>query len=520
MAAVLECPDHKLVIVAGSIVRLGRFESTEWLVAYGWYTWGGNRPVCGWYLSQCDNPGTMKPLQATDLDDIYMVQAFDPYPCPPTPPGVPITEEEKALYDRAFVTIDSYEDLPNLVTENLFDGKLVRVQHDINNEPAYYIWDSSQMSWLPIEFGGGSDVVPNPEGEPTEALTKISIDNTIYSIPSPLPEVEPEDAGKALIVNNQGNWEAESIPAELPSVTSQDGGKVLTVDSNGNWVANNVPNEVPTATVQDAGKIIKVNNQGSYILTTETQELPTPTVGDIGKVLTIIDDGQGGAEWGEEVPSVNDDFIVTVDISDPDNPVSDKTVAEITAAVNSGKEIYLNTINSERDFYNATRVPLEQNNEANGYYFAYHVFGDGCMWVIHVSLRNYDEPDYDSIFFEVQYYEEAIWPATTILRYPLTRVGETITLPYELTFTEIYRNLDNGVNVQFTLNNEPDVYNTYSFSNSAIDAYSFEVNNSNLIAKHIHLIPNSDGDYEETMYSPRQTLSATESQGTVTLTLQ
>ena len=518
MAAILECPEHKLSIIAGSIVRLGRFESVQWMVAYGWYTWGGNRPVCGWYLMQCDAPSTLKPLQSSDLDDIYLIE--EPVlPPPPPGPGVIITEEEKALYDRAFVTIDSYEDLPNLVTEDLFDGKLVRVQHDSNGEPAYYIWDIAQMAWLPIEFGGSSNVIPNPEGEATEVLTKISIDDTIYSIPSPLPEVDPEDAGKALIVNNQGNWDVESIPTELPAVTSQDSGKVLTVNPNGNWVANNVPNEVPAATVQDAGKIIKVNNQGSYTLADETQELPTPAIGDIGKVLTIVSDGEGGAEWSEAVPSSND-FIVTVDISDPDAPVSDKTVAEITAAANAGKEIYLNTINSIHDYYNATRVPLEQNNEANGYYFVYHVFGDGCMWVVRVTLRNHDEPDYDYVFFEVQYYEESKWPATTIVRHPLTLVGDTVTLPQELTFTEIYRNLDNRVNVQFTLNDEPDVYTTYSFSDSAIDAYSFEVNSSNLIAKHIHLVPNSDGDYEETAYSPAQSLNATESQGTVTLTLQ
>ena len=43
----IECPEHNLILYAGSIVRLGRFESIEWLVSYGWYTWGGNRPVCG-----------------------------------------------------------------------------------------------------------------------------------------------------------------------------------------------------------------------------------------------------------------------------------------------------------------------------------------------------------------------------------------------------------------------------------------------------------------------------------------
>ena len=151
MAAILECPDQHMSILAGSIVRLGRFSSIEWMVAYGWYTWGGNRPVCGWYLMQCDAPSNLKPLQAIDLDDIYII--VKPDPCPsPHPHGVHITQEEKDLYDRAFVTIDSYEDLPNLITEDLHDGKLVRVQHLEDDTAGYYIWNAEHIAWEPIDF--------------------------------------------------------------------------------------------------------------------------------------------------------------------------------------------------------------------------------------------------------------------------------------------------------------------------------------------------------------------------------
>ena len=56
------------------IVRLGRFELTKWKVCCGWYSWGGNRPVCGWYLVDIKIPTKIKPLQLPDLDDIYVVQ--------------------------------------------------------------------------------------------------------------------------------------------------------------------------------------------------------------------------------------------------------------------------------------------------------------------------------------------------------------------------------------------------------------------------------------------------------------
>lgn len=67
-------PNLNIRLTPGCKVKLGRFESTMWEVAYGWYAWGGNRPVCGWYLMNQEKPCQIKPLQLTDLDDIYVIQ--------------------------------------------------------------------------------------------------------------------------------------------------------------------------------------------------------------------------------------------------------------------------------------------------------------------------------------------------------------------------------------------------------------------------------------------------------------
>lgn len=69
----IELPDRR-IIKPGDVVRLGRFDIIHWKVYYGWYSWGGNRPVCGWYLVDTDNPLRIKPLQLPDLDDIYLVK--------------------------------------------------------------------------------------------------------------------------------------------------------------------------------------------------------------------------------------------------------------------------------------------------------------------------------------------------------------------------------------------------------------------------------------------------------------
>ena len=70
----LPIPDAGITLRPGARVKLGRFESTVWLVLHDWYTYGGNRPVCGWYLMDTNDPGTIKPLSKPDLDDIYLVE--------------------------------------------------------------------------------------------------------------------------------------------------------------------------------------------------------------------------------------------------------------------------------------------------------------------------------------------------------------------------------------------------------------------------------------------------------------
>ena len=75
----LPVPNSEICLRPGYKVRLGRFESDIWIVSYGWYTWGGNRPVCGWYLTgnkplSVGFDPCIKPLQLTDLDDIYLVE--------------------------------------------------------------------------------------------------------------------------------------------------------------------------------------------------------------------------------------------------------------------------------------------------------------------------------------------------------------------------------------------------------------------------------------------------------------
>lgn len=70
----LQLPNCSNCLRPNDRVRLGRFDDTVWIVMFGWYSYGGNRPVCGWHLINLENQ-QIKPLSLPDLDDIYSIES-------------------------------------------------------------------------------------------------------------------------------------------------------------------------------------------------------------------------------------------------------------------------------------------------------------------------------------------------------------------------------------------------------------------------------------------------------------
>lgn len=74
----LEIPGSDKKIYPGDKIQLNRFADDVWIVCYGWYAWGNNREVCGWYLSKvqcnCNCKREVKPLNRTDLIDIFLIE--------------------------------------------------------------------------------------------------------------------------------------------------------------------------------------------------------------------------------------------------------------------------------------------------------------------------------------------------------------------------------------------------------------------------------------------------------------
>lgn len=60
-------------LMPGSIIQMGRFDSERWEVHCGWFSFSGNRKINGWYVQSLSDPTKLKPIQETDLHDIYLV---------------------------------------------------------------------------------------------------------------------------------------------------------------------------------------------------------------------------------------------------------------------------------------------------------------------------------------------------------------------------------------------------------------------------------------------------------------
>lgn len=69
----LQVPNMEMVLHPGDIVKLHRFSSERWLVSYGWFSFGGNKPMCGWFVTSQTDKTRIKPLNLSDLDDIYQI---------------------------------------------------------------------------------------------------------------------------------------------------------------------------------------------------------------------------------------------------------------------------------------------------------------------------------------------------------------------------------------------------------------------------------------------------------------
>lgn len=150
--------DSGIQIVDGSIVILARFPGTKWIVHKGWYDYQGNQ-YNGWYLSSIPSQTTM-PLVDSDLIGIKVVGGQCPCPDhpfpspnPPIPGGGGMKPEMAWELNRAWITVDTIEQLSRLNRRLVPDGKIVRVNDTGDGTAKYYRYDQAKSIWTEEYFG-------------------------------------------------------------------------------------------------------------------------------------------------------------------------------------------------------------------------------------------------------------------------------------------------------------------------------------------------------------------------------
>lgn len=186
----IKVPNTGATISDGTIVMLARFPGVRWIVHDGWYTYNGQQ-YSGWYFSSIP-ANTVLPMNNQDLATLTVVSGtgsetgpdipgywppapIPPYPpvppCPPSPqpyPPVPpipptptpggdaevFTVKLKAQLEAAFISVPTLKQRDNLDTEDMPDGKIVRV-NNVNGEPKYYEWSKYSEEWIETNLGSG-----------------------------------------------------------------------------------------------------------------------------------------------------------------------------------------------------------------------------------------------------------------------------------------------------------------------------------------------------------------------------
>ena len=150
--------DSGIQIVDGSIVKVPRITVTKWIVHKGWYAYQGNQ-YNGWYLSSIPSQTTM-PLVDSDLIGIKVVGGECPYPDhpfpspnPPIPGGGGMKPEMAWELNRAWITVDTIEQLSRLNRRLVPDGKIVRVNDSGDGTAKYYRYDQAKSIWTEEYFG-------------------------------------------------------------------------------------------------------------------------------------------------------------------------------------------------------------------------------------------------------------------------------------------------------------------------------------------------------------------------------
>lgn len=185
-----------VTLTDGSVVMLARYPNMKWIVHKGWYTYAGNQ-YQGWYFSSIPAQTTL-PVTDAECVGIIVVSSGScdvppvyPYPYPPCPPGpgpgpdTPFTPREKHELERAWITVDTTEQLSALNRRLVPNGKIVRVNDKGDGNPGYFRYNQATQQWVTETFGiDTSNFVTkdNIKDEVAEQIKNVNVSESVKEV--------------------------------------------------------------------------------------------------------------------------------------------------------------------------------------------------------------------------------------------------------------------------------------------------------------------------------------------------
>lgn len=226
----LPVPNSAIRLYEGNVVMFKTRPKEEWVVRNGYYEYE-DKPYKGWYFTNARTEAVL-PVYIRDLKTAVVISDTinkhcphphpHPHPCPPIPPGPEIaifTVEDKENLDRAFITVDNMEALNNIDTEDLPDGKLVKVNDIGSGEAAFFTWSKTSGEWVPFNIATLDDITAlldeykikdlEIEGE-GDYVTGITLDELTGNLKVYTDDIE--DKINEVVMGNPNIAKIEDIP--------------------------------------------------------------------------------------------------------------------------------------------------------------------------------------------------------------------------------------------------------------------------------------------------------------------
>lgn len=214
MANTIVVPGTGVELQDGDIIQIQKFPNISQILHNGWYIYD-NEQTMGWYI--CSIPDqVINPIVGDDLIGCIIISKASgqvPPPLPPLPPEGVLwyTTEDAKQVNAAFITVPDIDARDALDKAKLPDGKLVRVNRDVDGNTKYYKWAILDYDWVEVTIDDLTGFATKTElSESAQTLDdKISAKYTKPSVGIPMNDLS-DGVTQYLVVRHE-----DSIPTNL-----------------------------------------------------------------------------------------------------------------------------------------------------------------------------------------------------------------------------------------------------------------------------------------------------------------